>query len=119
MPAAGGNSSGTGVRAPKYRKADRPAGHSCVRMTRRAHQRQPGREHQLLQERELSHDTLWRLVGYGVLDLEDCHRIDSVSTQLPAGLPFSRAQQYARDHAAREATDTAVTVLGPSPRSWG
>ncbi|WP_127154799.1 hypothetical protein [Streptomyces lydicus] len=34
MPAAV-NSSGTSVQAPKYHRADRPAGHSCVRMARR------------------------------------------------------------------------------------
>jgi hypothetical protein len=60
--------------------------------------------------RELSHDTLWQLVSYGVLDLEDGHRIDSVATQLTAGLSFSRAQQYARDHTAQEAIDTDITA---------
>lgn len=59
---------------------------------------------------ELSHDTLSQLVGYGVLNLEDGHRIDSVGTQLTAGLSFSRAQQYARGHAAQEVTDTVIAA---------
>jgi hypothetical protein len=60
--------------------------------------------------RELSHDTLWQLVGYGVLDLEGGHRIGSVDTQFTAGLSFNRAQQYALEHAAREAADTDITA---------
>jgi hypothetical protein len=42
--------------------------------------------------------------------LRTAHRIDSVGTQLTAGLSFSRAQQYARDHTAQEAIDTDITA---------
>ncbi|MFF5369908.1 hypothetical protein [Streptomyces sp. NPDC013187] len=60
--------------------------------------------------RELSHDTLCQLVGYGALDIEDGQRLGFTGTQLSAGLSFNRAQQYAREHAEQEAIGTDITA---------
>ncbi|MFI6012446.1 Shedu anti-phage system protein SduA domain-containing protein [Streptomyces sp. NPDC051243] len=67
--------------------------------------------------RELIHETLWQLVGYGVIDLEDGHRIDSVGYPAPSGLSFSRAQQYACDHTAQGSTDTGHNCYRRGSRS--